>query len=257
MRIKRKKRSNFTQISNELLHDERLSWKAKGIMGYLLSLPDDWIIYFSEITNHATDGETSFRSGVKELKKYGYLERNPIRDPDSNKIVHWETLIVEEPSKENPQVENPQVENPPSGKRQTTNTLITNTLNNNTINTNKKDSSSEPRYGPDDDCYKLSELLYKMAKQNNEKFKEPNMQKWSNDFRLMMEQDNYTPLEIQNLIVFSQRDDFWKGNILSASKLRKQAITLTNQLNRAKSNWKQPAQQRRTPNLSEYDDLSL
>ncbi len=38
------KRSNpYVVIDKTALNDDRLSWKAKGVLCYLLSLPDDWI----------------------------------------------------------------------------------------------------------------------------------------------------------------------------------------------------------------------
>ena len=35
------KDSNYSVINNTGLKDERLSWKAKGILAYALTLPDD------------------------------------------------------------------------------------------------------------------------------------------------------------------------------------------------------------------------
>ena len=56
--IKTKKEKNFTVLDNTFIKDTRLSWKAKGLMTYLLSLPDDWTIHLSEIEQHATDGKS-------------------------------------------------------------------------------------------------------------------------------------------------------------------------------------------------------
>ena len=33
---------DYTIMSNVYLRDERLSLKAKGLLSYMLSLPDDW-----------------------------------------------------------------------------------------------------------------------------------------------------------------------------------------------------------------------
>ncbi|PEA85893.1 conserved phage C-terminal domain-containing protein [Bacillus thuringiensis] len=111
------KDGNYTTINNTGLRDRQLSWKAKGILAYLLSLPDDWKVYMTEIINHATDGKDSFNNGMKELKNRGYVKRFPIKGEDG-KIKEWETLIYEVPQTdypvmENPQVEKPLVDNPP------------------------------------------------------------------------------------------------------------------------------------------------
>lgn len=87
------KDKNYSMINNVFLHRPDLSWKAKGILAYILSLPDDWKIYLEEVERHSTDGVTSFRSGWKELKEAGYVDRFPIRE--GGKIVSWQTVIRE------------------------------------------------------------------------------------------------------------------------------------------------------------------
>ncbi|ALQ68210.1 DnaD domain protein [Bacillus thuringiensis] len=105
------KSKNYTTINNTGLRDERLSWKAKGILAYILSLPDDWVFYMEEISTHAKDGIDSLRVGMKELKKYGYVRRFPVKN-EKGKITNWETIIYEVPQVENPHMEKPQVEVP-------------------------------------------------------------------------------------------------------------------------------------------------
>lgn len=69
--------------------------------------------------------------------------------------------------------------------------------------------------------FQLALRLLKNIRKNNAGFKEPDLQKWSDDFRLMMERDNRLEEEIATLIDWCQQDSFWKANILSPSKLRK------------------------------------
>ena len=78
--IREKKERDFTVINNTVLKDARLSWKAKGLFCYLLSLPEDWIIYQSELLNHATDGRESLRNAIQELEQLGYLQIEKKRD---------------------------------------------------------------------------------------------------------------------------------------------------------------------------------
>ena len=68
---------------------------------------------------------------------------------------------------------------------------------------------------------KLAELLYKQIQNNSPTHKEPDLEKWANEFRLIMERDKREGEEIQDLIIKTQNHDFWKKNILSPSKLRK------------------------------------
>ncbi len=89
------KNANYTVMNRTALNDKRLSWKAKGIIAYMLSMPDDWVFYIQELITHSTDGEKSFRSGLKELKDFGYVKRYPVYQ--DKKITHWETVIHEVP----------------------------------------------------------------------------------------------------------------------------------------------------------------
>ncbi len=87
------KRGNFTTIDNGYLNDEDLSFKAKGILTYLLSLPDDWVVHIGHIVTKSKDGISSFRTGLSELIDKGYLKRYPIKE--DGVIIRWETEINE------------------------------------------------------------------------------------------------------------------------------------------------------------------
>lgn len=139
------KNSNYVVMNRTALNDNRLSWKAKGIMAYMLSMPDDWVFYMDELMTHAIDGKDSFRSGFNELKECGYVERKPIRE--GQRIKEWETIVHEVPINsllsgfqdvEKQEVGFQEVENPP---------LLSTDINQvlNKPNTdNKKNMSSKP-----------------------------------------------------------------------------------------------------------------
>ena len=91
--VRVEKNKNYTMINNVFLRRKDLSWKAKGILTYILSLPNDWNINLNEVMRHSTDGEASFRSGWKELTKAGYVDRQPVRD--KQRIKYWETVVYE------------------------------------------------------------------------------------------------------------------------------------------------------------------
>lgn len=153
------KNNNYVVMNRTALNDKRLSWKAKGIMAYMLSMPDDWVFYMDELVTHASDGKDSFRSGFNELKKCGYVERKPIKDEETKKIIRWETIVhevplkqgepdaekpqVEKPYMENPEVEKPQVENPPLLSTDINQVLNKPNTDNNSTTTNTADRSQE------------------------------------------------------------------------------------------------------------------
>lgn len=65
--------------SKSYVEDETLSWKAKGLMSYLFSKPDDWKIYQTQLTNVSTDGKAVVRNTINELLERGYMTRNATR----------------------------------------------------------------------------------------------------------------------------------------------------------------------------------
>lgn len=138
--------SNYSVINNQVLRRNDLSWKAKGIMCYILSLPDDWEIYLEELQKHAIDGKSSFRSGWNELKEKGYVKRHPIKE--SGKFVEWRTEIIESidlttfsPFTDFPQVGKPQMEKPQVENRKLLSTNNTNYLSKQNTDSNNIDQS--------------------------------------------------------------------------------------------------------------------
>ncbi|MEC2977264.1 DnaD domain protein, partial [Bacillus cereus] len=88
-------------------------WRAKGLLAYMLSLPDDWTFHATELSQHAKDSEKTTTSTLKELKKAGYLKRYPIQNSETGKISHWETIVYELPTID---TKNHRVDKPPSGE---------------------------------------------------------------------------------------------------------------------------------------------
>ena len=66
---------NFTTISNAALRDERLSWKARGLLAYLLSMATGWETSVRRLATVAPDGKSAVETALAELEACGYLER--------------------------------------------------------------------------------------------------------------------------------------------------------------------------------------
>lgn len=108
--IRHSKQRDYTVMNNTFLRDNNLSWKAKGLFAYILSLPEDWKIYLNELQTHATDGETSLRSAIKELTDNGYIAQKRLKD-DKGRWVSYVYQIIENPFVENLNVDNLDMEN--------------------------------------------------------------------------------------------------------------------------------------------------
>jgi hypothetical protein len=130
------KNKNYTQISNFHFRDKNLSWKAKGILSNMLSLPDEWDYSLAGLATLSSDGMTATRSAIKELEEYGYLIRRPVRK--DGRICDWEYLIFENPDDAKQVLEEQDV-----GKQQVENhtQLNTNRLTTKQSNTKKSNTN--------------------------------------------------------------------------------------------------------------------
>ncbi len=72
----------YTSVNSKAIRDDRLSWKARGLLVYLLSQSKQWTFYVNELVKHSPDGKTSLQTGLKELEKCGYLYRTSKRTAD-------------------------------------------------------------------------------------------------------------------------------------------------------------------------------
>src|SRR5690606_12678292 len=82
-------------------------------------------------------------------------------------------------------------------------------------NDNKKPSSRKRVYDEESIHFKLAERLYNNILKNNPKHKKPNLQKWADDVRLMLERDGRTEEQIKYLMDWVQQDSFEMANVLS------------------------------------------
>jgi hypothetical protein len=85
------KTGHFVQIPNATLRDERLSFKARGVLAYILSHVDGWRADANDIADASTDGRTAVLSALKELEDKGYRKVARRQDDKGRWVtdVHW------------------------------------------------------------------------------------------------------------------------------------------------------------------------
>lgn len=71
-----------------------------------------------------------------------------------------------------------------------------------------------------DDDLMAAEWILGLIRKLNPSFKEPKIESWANDIRLMRERDNRTHKDICELFKWANQDRFWSVNILSPATLR-------------------------------------
>ena len=93
------KNVNYTVMSNHHLQDKRLSLKAKGLLSYMLSLPNDWDYSLKGLTV----GLDSVRTAVLELEEHGYVRRQKVRNA-KEQIIDYDYQVYESPVEDAPAV---------------------------------------------------------------------------------------------------------------------------------------------------------
>src|SRR5689334_246103 len=66
---------DFTQISNKLFRDARLSAKAMGVFGHISTHRDGYGVTPESISRCMRDGVSAIKGALRELEQYGYLAR--------------------------------------------------------------------------------------------------------------------------------------------------------------------------------------
>lgn len=118
--------SPFACIPRTTLEDERLSYRARGVLCALLAKPDGWRTDSTSIAKAGREGREAVRTALRELEAAGYLTRRRVRRDDGT--FGWEAVVYDTPGEaaeaaeaENAQVapapKNPSPENPPPVSR--------------------------------------------------------------------------------------------------------------------------------------------
>lgn len=87
---------NYTTMANYHLRDKKLSLSAKGLLSYILSLPDDWDYSVAGLSAACGAGVYATRSAIKELEEFGYITRTRERKQNGT-LGSVEYIVREKP----------------------------------------------------------------------------------------------------------------------------------------------------------------
>lgn len=193
-----KAKTNYSVIRNDLLQEPDISWQAKGIWAYCMTLPENWKINLTDLTNRSTNKRHSTRTALKELEAAGYVKR-------TRKQRGWETNIYEVKQKVRTQTvlsleDEDQLSVPPS-------------LN---------------KYSPQKKQLILSlskEYLQQQKEIHGDRVKvtEKNILKGVEEIEKALRIDKYKLRDVKNYLLYNASDPslFWNKNLLTLSSLRK------------------------------------
>lgn len=91
----------FAQIDKRILENKMLSWRAKGLLSYLLSRPPNWTVKTSDLVQRSKDGRDAVYSIMQELIKAGYIRRQGYERNNEGKYASVNYLVYEEPYSKN------------------------------------------------------------------------------------------------------------------------------------------------------------
>ncbi|PQP24184.1 helix-turn-helix domain-containing protein [Rhodococcus opacus] len=110
-----RKQRDFTILDNAALCDERLSFRARGVLAFILSKPDGWRTNSESLARVAKEGRDAIRSALRELKEAGYIVYEKIQDAVTGR---WSTVstVYEQPVEPGQSPVPPRPGKPASGK---------------------------------------------------------------------------------------------------------------------------------------------
>lgn len=89
-------RKNYTIVDNSMLQDQNLSLTEKGLMAYLLQLPNDWDISQTQVERATNTGRRTMQKLFDSLMNKGYIVKRESRDERGR--FHVEYDIYEKPT---------------------------------------------------------------------------------------------------------------------------------------------------------------
>lgn len=93
--LRRRRTHFFVQIPRETIRDRRLSFRARGVLAYLLDQPEGWDVRSESIAGEGSEGREAIRTALRELGRYGYYRLERRRDSKGHTFMG--TSISEEP----------------------------------------------------------------------------------------------------------------------------------------------------------------
>jgi hypothetical protein len=87
---------NFSIINNEIIRNQQLTYRARGILAFLLSQPDHWRTNTDRLAYPNTEGRDAIRSAMNELQLAGYVVLVKRQRANGQWLSEW--LVYDEPA---------------------------------------------------------------------------------------------------------------------------------------------------------------
>lgn len=138
--IRTKREHNYTVVSNKVYDKNQLSWQAMGLLGYLLTKPDNWQVMVAELVNVTKDtkkptGREGVYNIINELKEKGFISVRKNSDGSTDYTVYDEP--IQQSNQENPNQGKPNQGKPNQAEPNQAEPTLVNTEYKQVLNINK------------------------------------------------------------------------------------------------------------------------
>lgn len=220
----RKPTQNWSWAPNEIVNNPNLSLKAKGLWLYINGKPNGWNFSTKRIAEEQKDGRDAVAAAIRELEEAGLLSRAH----KSNGYATFETIyeLRATPQFNAGKFNAGKYGTEKYGTEKPVTLIKQNKVKQTKEKKNKENMSTAPKAQPTRELPKealqLAERLHKWILKNkpDRRIEEGWKELWSAEIDRMHRLDGRSWRAITAAIDWSQRDEFWRQNILSGKKLR-------------------------------------
>lgn len=82
-----KPKEHYTVIRNDVLRDETISFRARGVLTYILSNVDNWRTDANTMSRKTKEGRQAIQTAINELRDAGYIESKKRQDPETGRWI--------------------------------------------------------------------------------------------------------------------------------------------------------------------------
>jgi hypothetical protein len=207
---------HYTRYDNRLLRDARLSYRARGLLVYMLSHEPDWRVTAETLSEHGREGREAIRTALIELEEAGYLKRSKHQDERG----HWRTNSV---ISEVPESGFPGAGEAAAGSRNTKREKEHRETPRQSRGGGAKPQSLRLVETPTDADRLAVEMLNALAANGCRLPKTANVhapERWVKDFDLLLRVDERPIAEVRAVLRWTMNDDWEKAVVLSPGKFR-------------------------------------
>lgn len=188
----------------------RRQWEWKGTQ-YSLQ-PGQLITSLPSLVMKCGKGVTvqKVRTALKRFTNYGFLTDESTHQNRLITIVNWDVYQQNDRSSTDVLPDIQQME-------------IRHVTPNKNVKNEKKERTDyqELAYDGSSEFYRLALALQESVRRNHPSSREPDLTKWANDMRAIVENDQRSTEQVHQLITWSQKHHFWNTVILSPVALRR------------------------------------